>query len=96
MRGVVYNRAWYTIGYGWICDLAITTCVYDITDLTNGSAQLITCSEYFYHDPPSGLCKPTCSVRTTGTLSTFRGLYMFGIVGYVIAFIAACFNHKVM
>eukprot|EP00731_Ephydatia_muelleri_P012530 Em0006g1424a len=66
------------------------------TGLTNGSAHTNLCSKYFYYDPLSGICRPTCSVQTTGTLSIYRAFHILAVLGCVTALITACVNHRVM
>ena len=54
------------------------------------------CSGSFYYDNASGLCKPTCGVQN-GNKDTL--VYVFvpiGMFGYIVAFITACFNHRIM
>ena len=64
---------------------------------THANIEQKNCSKSFYYDATSGLCKPTCDVDR-GTLGDDL-IYVFipiGMMGYSVAFLAACFNHKIM
>lgn len=66
------------------------------TGRANESTSQKTCSKLFYNDPLSGLCRPTCRIRTDNGLSPFYAFHAIAIVGSVIALITSIFNYKVM
>ena len=94
MMSYICSKAFdVTSQYNDTSDLCTNTTT---TDHTNGSADTILCSKYFYYDPLSGLCRPTCSVPITGSVSMYHVFPILSIFGCVTALVISCFNHKVM